>query len=112
MWQNTKRVFLDSVERVLSAAAQVLPNVLAMLLIFALTVGLAVATQSAVRRLCNRLAVDRRLREGGVAPLAGTWASPTRLLTRISFWAVLVPGLVPGLAVLGPPAAPGGPIRL
>ena len=26
MWQNTKRVFLDSVERVLSAAAQLLPS--------------------------------------------------------------------------------------
>jgi hypothetical protein len=112
MWQNTKRVFLDSTERVLSAAAQLLPSVLAMLLIFALTVGLAVATQSAVRRLCNRLAVDRRLREWGVAPPAGAWASPTRLLTRISFWTVLVLGLFLGLSVLDTPAASAVSMRL
>ena len=51
MWQNTKRVFLDSLERVLSAGAQLLPSVFAMLLIFALTVVLAVATQSATRKI-------------------------------------------------------------
>ena len=31
MWQNTKRVFLDSVERVLSAAAQLLPEIQALM---------------------------------------------------------------------------------
>lgn len=112
MWQNTKRAFLDSVERVLSAAAQLLPSLLAMLLIFALTVVLAVATQSAVRRLCNRLAVDRRLREWGVAPLGGGWPGPTRVLTRISFWTVIVLGLFLGLSVLETPVASAVSIRL
>src|SRR3981189_582570 len=112
MWQNTKRAFLDSVERVLSATAQLLPSLLAMLLIFALTVLLAVATQSAVRRLCNRLAVDRRLREWGVAPPAGSWASPTSLLTRLPFWTVLVLGLFLGLSVLNTPAASAVSLRL
>jgi hypothetical protein len=112
MWQNTKRVFLDSLERVLSAGAQLLPSVFAMLLILALTVVLAVATQSAVRRLGNRLAIDRRLREWGVTPAGGGWASPTRLLTRISFWTVLVLGLFLGLSVLETPIASALSLRL
>src|SRR5260370_38021103 len=111
MWQNRKRVFLASVEGVLSAAAQLVPSVFAMLLIFALTVVLAVAAQSAGRGLGNRLAVDRRLREWGVAPPAGTWASPTRLLTRISFLTVIVLGPFLGMFILQTPAGSAISVR-
>src|SRR5215472_12798656 len=99
MWQNTKRVFLDSVEHILNAAAQLLPSVLAMLVIFIFTLVLAIAVRSVVRRLCNKLALDRRLRDWGVAPVSSdSWASPTKLLTRISFWTVLLLGLFLGLS--------------
>jgi hypothetical protein len=113
MWQNTKRVFLDSAEHVLQAAAQLLPSVLAMLVIFFLTLMLAIAVRSVVRKLGNKLAVDRRLREWGVTPLgSNTWSSPTKLLARISFWAVLLLGLFLGLSVLDTPAASAVSLRI
>src|SRR5215467_5865847 len=113
MWQNTKRVFLDSVEHILNAAAQLLPSVLAMLVIFIFTLVLAIAVRSVVRRLCNKLALDRRLREWGVAPVSSdSWASPTKLLTRISFWTVLLLGLFLGLSVLDTPVASAIDLRI
>src|SRR6516225_1604925 len=103
MWQDTKRIFLDSAESLLRATARLLPSVLAMLLFFALSAVLAVAIRGAVRRVCERLELDRRLRQWGVWPDARS--SPTRLLTRLSFWTVLVLGVFLGLSVLDAPAA-------
>src|SRR5262252_4630815 len=113
MWQDTKRIFLDSSEQLLRATARLLPSVLAMLLFFALSAVLAVAIRGLVRRVCERLALDRRLREWGVWPMgAGVPASPTRLLTRLSFWAVLALGVFFGLSVLDSPTAAAVSVRL
>ncbi len=46
MWQETKRIFLESAGEVLGAAARLLPRVLAMLLFFALSAALAVAARA------------------------------------------------------------------
>ncbi len=106
MWQETKRVFLDSAEHVLHAAARLLPSVLAMLLFFALAVVLAVATRAVVRRVCDRIALDRRLREWGVVARArDAGASPASLVARVSFWTVLVVGVFLGISVVDAPAA-------
>lgn len=106
MWQDTKRIFFDSAEHLLQSIARLLPSVVAMLLFFALSAVLAVAVRAAVRRICERLALDRRLREWGVWPVGGDrQASPTKLLTRLSFWTVLILGVFFGLSVLDAPAA-------
>ncbi len=113
MWQDTKRIFLDSVEHLLHATARLLPSVLAMLLFFALSAVLAVATRAAVRRLSDKLALDRRLHEWGVWPLGGdARASPTRVLSRVAFWTVLVLGVFLGLSVLDAPTASAVSMKL
>ena len=113
MWQDTKRIFVDSAEHLLQTTARLLPNVLAMLLFFALSAVLAVAIRAGVRRVCERLALDRRLREWGVWPTGGdARASPTKLLTRISFWTVLALGTFFGLSVLDSPMATAVSMRL
>jgi hypothetical protein len=113
MWQDTKRIFLDSAEQLLQATARLLPSVLAMLLFFALSAVLAVAIRVGVRRVCERLALDRRLREWGIWPMGGgAGASPTRLLTRVSFWTVLALGVFFGLSVLDSPTASAVAMRL
>jgi hypothetical protein len=110
MWQETNRIFLESARHVLQETARLLPSVLAMFLFFALVAVLAVVTRAAVRRIGDRLAVDRRLRRWGIAaPTAD--ASPTRLLARASFWTVLVVGLSLGVSVLDAPAVSGVSIR-
>jgi len=105
MWQDTKRIFLDSAESLLRATARLLPSVLAMLLFFALSAVLAVAIRGTVRKVCERLELDRRLRGWGVWPAGDAQSSPTRLLTRLSFWTVLALGVFLGLSVLDAPAA-------
>jgi hypothetical protein len=113
MWQDTKRIFLDSLQHLLQEIARLLPSVVAMLLFFALSAVLAVAVRAAVRRVCDKLDLDRRLREWGVWPLGGDpQASPTKLLTRVSFWTVLALGVFFGLSVLDAPAASAVSTRL
>jgi hypothetical protein len=113
MWQETKRIFLDSAGDVIHAAARLLPNVLAMLLFFALAALLAVAARAVVRRACERLGMDRRLRAWGVAaPPEADRTSPTQLLARAAFWTVLAVGAFLGLSVLPTPVTSALSLRL
>ncbi len=106
MWQETRRIFVESTSDVVHATARLLPSLFAMLLFFALAAVLAVLTRALVRRGCERLALDRRLREWGViAPTGDVRTSPSRLVARVSFWTVLLMGAFLGLSVLRTPAA-------
>jgi len=113
MWQETKKIFLASAEDVLRAAARILPSVFAMLLFFVLAAVLAFLVRWVVRRACDRLGLDQRLREWGVAtPSAAGRASPSRLVARVSFWAVLLAGAFLGVSALDTPAAATLSMRL
>ncbi len=106
MWQETRRIFVESAADVLRATARILPSVFAMLLFFALAAVLAFFVRWAVRRACERLRLDQRLREWGVAaPSASGRAPPSLLLARLSFWAMLLGGAFLGLSVIDTPAA-------
>ncbi len=99
MWEQTKRIFLESLERVLHGAARQLPGVLAMLFFLLLAVGVALLLRGAIRRVCERLEVDRRLREWGVvAPTAEGQLGPSALLARLATWTVLAVGFLAGLS--------------
>jgi hypothetical protein len=110
MWQETSRIFLESSANVLHAAARVLPSIFAMLLFFALAAAAALLVRWGVRRACARLSLDQRLREWGVA--ADGHGSPSGLVARVSFWAVLVAGGFLGLSVLQAPGAAALSLRL
>ncbi len=113
MWNETKRIFLESAANVLHGAARLLPSVLSMLLFFALAAILAIIVRSAVRRACDRLGLDPRLREWGVAaPSTPGHTPPSLLVARTSFWAVLLAGAFLGLSVLDTPVAATLSMRL
>jgi hypothetical protein len=113
MWQQTERIFLDSCAEVLRAAARVLPSVLAMLLFFALAVFVAVLVRWIVRRACERLRLDQRLREWGVSPPAEEGRSPpSRLVAAVSFWSVLLAGALLGTSVVNAPGVASLSMRL
>jgi hypothetical protein len=113
MWQETSRIFLESSADVLRAAARILPSVLAMLGFFALAAVLAFVIRAVVRRACDRLRLDQRLREWGVAtPGPEGRGSPSRLVARLAFWAVLLSGAFLGLSVLQAPTVATLSIRL
>ena len=113
MWQETRTIFLESVADVLRAAARVLPSVFAMLLFFVITVVAAFLVRWFVRRLCQRLGLDRRLREWGVtAPSAPGRLSPSRLVALLAFWAVLVAGTLFALTIVNAPVLAAGAAQI
>src|SRR6266545_5693997 len=106
MWQETKRIFLESVGSMLQSLARVLPSAIAMLLISGAFAVLAVAVRVGVLRASDRFGFDRRLREWGVVGRAsGERAGPSRLVARVAFWFVFLLGLFLGLRVLDTPGA-------
>lgn len=101
MWEETKRTFLEAVERVVQGTARMLPSLLGMLILILLSTILALVVRAVARRICARLDLDRRLREWGVAaPAHAGRMPPSRLVERFSGWAVVAMGFVVGLNIL------------
>ncbi len=97
MWDQTQTIFLDSLRRVVLAAARLLPGVFAMLLLLLLAGVLALGVRMALRRLCAHLELDRRAREWGLIGPAGSSPAPSRVVELLGSWTVLALGFVMGL---------------
>jgi len=98
MFEQTRQIFLASLARVANEVARLVPGLLAMLLVLALSLLVALLLRAAVRFVCVRLGLDVRARElGFVAP---DGPSPTQLLARLTFWTVVALGFLVGLSGL------------
>jgi hypothetical protein len=101
MWEQTERIFLSSLARVMQAIARVLPGLAAMLLILAIAAVLAFVLRVVIRRGFDRIGLDRRLREWGIAPPAAEGrAGPSRTASRVVAWTVLAVGFLAGLSAI------------
>jgi len=99
MWEKTKQIFLDSIERSLAAIAGFLPALLAMVLLLVASTLVALMVRFVVRRLFLRANLDQRLRAWGVAaPASQGRASPSMTITRFVFWTVTTLGCLVGLS--------------
>jgi hypothetical protein len=99
MWEQTQRIFVESLERVLQGAAKQLPGVLAMIFLLLIAIVAALVLRATVRRVCDRLCLDRRLREWGFAgPPAEGQLVPSLLIERIVTWTILAVGFLVGLS--------------
>jgi len=113
MWEQTRNTFLQALERVSQALARLLPGLVVLLLLVLLSAGLAAVAAGAVRRVCGRLDVDRRLREWGMAsPPQADRLGPSRLAARLAGWTVLALGFLVGLSVLDSTATSALALRL
>jgi hypothetical protein len=113
MWHQTKTIFLAALVRAAEAMARLLPGLLAVLLILIITVPLALLSRAAVHRLCTRLALDRRLREWGMAqPASAGRTAPSALIARVTMLTVLVLGFLLGLSVIETAATSTLAVRL
>jgi hypothetical protein len=100
MWEQTKNIFLGALDRLTLTLARLIPGLLAMLLILLIAVLLAILLRIAVRRLCARVELDRRLREWGMAHPASTGrTAPSVLIVRVVTWTVVLLGFLAGLNV-------------
>jgi hypothetical protein len=101
MWEDTRRTFVESSERILRAIARLVPTLAAMVLILLVAAAVAGAVRLVVRRVCLRLELDRRLREWGVAqPAAAGRREPSDAISRLLGWSVLALGFVLGLGTV------------
>ncbi len=89
MWDETRRIFLESLARMLHGLARETPGVVVMLLFVGLAVAVAAALHAPVKRLCARLGLDRRLREWGMVPAGMDRTAPSLLAARAITWTVL-----------------------
>jgi hypothetical protein len=106
MWEETKRVFLESIERTLSAIARFLPALLAMVLIVLASLLLSWLARSLVRRLTGKVGFDQRLRAWGVvAPASEGRTPPSVLIARFASWTVIALGFLVGLSVFDAPGS-------
>jgi hypothetical protein len=103
MWQQIELVFAQSFDRVWTVLVSVLPGVLAMLLVLAVSIAAAVAVRWFLKRSLARIGFDRRAHAWGIT--AGKdWQpahAPSTLVARGVFWLLVLLGLALALDVLG-----------
>ncbi len=93
----------DSFEQGLDRFFAYLPNVLAFVVI--LLIGFIVAKIAAVvvRKLLEKLGLDRKLQESDASKYVGN-SSPSGMITTVAFWIIFAFFLVPAIAALQIPA--------
>lgn len=102
MWDQVNEALRQSVGRVLTTLAGVLPGVVALLVSVLVAALLGWILARLAERVLRWFRFDQRLDRLGLDTLA-EWSparSPARLVGRLCFWAVLLLGMLVGLAAL------------
>lgn len=99
MWENTQSIFVQSLERAVTAMARVAPGLLALLVVFAVSAIAAFAVRVGLQRLCARVELDRWAVRWGVASAEPGRTTPSTVVVRLGSWAILAFGLLLGLAI-------------
>ena len=98
MWGQVSQSLHDSMARVISRIAALLPGVLALIVAVVFFAAVAWVLAWGIRSLLRTLRVDDRLARGTntIAEWSPTY-TPTVLITRVVFWGVMLVGLLVGL---------------
>ena len=99
MWEKTQSIFIQSMERAVTAVARVAPGLLALIMVFAVSLLAAVLVRVGLNRLCARLELDRWAARWGLASAAPGRATPSTVVVRLGSGSVLAFGLLLGLAI-------------
>jgi hypothetical protein len=95
-------VLRQTMTRITSALADFLPGLLAFFVILLVTVGVAFALRTVVRRSLQRIEFDSRVGHWGFS-VVNEWSpgrSPTMLMAQIAFFSVLLIGVLIGISAL------------
>jgi hypothetical protein len=104
MLTHANEVLQLAAGRIVNAAADFLPGLLALLIILMFTVLGAFLAQMVVRRVLLRFRFDDRVTHWGLPALAG-WEparKPSLGIAQLSFWIVVLLGLLAGVSALDP----------
>ncbi|MGC2402004.1 MAG: hypothetical protein WA510_19560 [Acidobacteriaceae bacterium] len=102
MWTQVSQSLHDSMARVISRIATLLPGILALILAVLIFAAVASLLAWLVRTILNAVRIDERLARGtnAIAEWSPTY-TPTILITRVVYWAVLLVGVLVGLEAFG-----------
>ncbi len=95
-------VLRQTMARITTALADFLPGLLAFFVILLVTAGVAFALRALVRRSLQRIEFDSRVGHWGLS-VVNEWSpgrSPTILMAQISFFGVLLIGVLIGISAL------------
>jgi hypothetical protein len=95
MWDQIEKSLQDSMERVTTKIATLLPGILAFIVVFLLFLAIAWLCAALAKRLLATLKFDERVgrNSGSIAEWSPTH-TPTILATRVVFWAFVIIGLL------------------
>jgi hypothetical protein len=109
MWDQVRISLQQSMERVVTKVATLLPGILAFAVVMIFFVAVAWLLAFLVRRLLTTIRLDERLQRG--AETLAEWSpsqTPTTLITRVVFWACIIAGVLVGLSSFEAAAAETG----
>ena len=104
MLTHANEVLNLAVGRIVNAAADFLPGLLALLIILMFTVLAAFLARALLRRILLRLRFDDHVTQWGLPELAG-WEParrPSTVIAQLSFWIIVLLGLLAGVSALDP----------
>ena len=100
MWNEVEQALSQSMTKMLSQLASLLPGIVALMTALFVSVLIAWALSAILRRSLARLEFDRRVAEWGFSGLA-EWSpssSPTLLVTRAIAWTIILIGFLIGVS--------------
>jgi hypothetical protein len=109
MWNHIEQALHDSMGRVTTKIAQLLPGILAFIVALLVFLILAWIFAALVRRVLLAMKFDERVgrASGSIAELSPAH-TPTVLVTRLVFWGFVVLGVLVGLSAFGASSAEPG----
>jgi hypothetical protein len=101
MWTEIDGILRQAAAQIADQVAKFLPGLLVALLLLLATVLIAILVRSMLLRALRGLGFDQWAERAGVATITGWLApSPSRSLTRVAYWTVLILGLLVSLTAL------------
>jgi Mechanosensitive ion channel, conserved TM helix len=102
MWNQVLQALQDSMARVISRIAMLLPGILAFVVAVLIFVGIAWLLARLARSILRAIRFDERLERGTdtIADWSPTY-TPTVLVSRVVFWGTVVVGFIVGLEAFG-----------
>jgi hypothetical protein len=109
MWNHIEQALHDSMGRVTTKIAFLLPGILAFIVALLIFLVLAWLFAALVRRVLNAAKFDERVRResGSIADLSPTH-TPTVLMTKLVFWGFVLIGVLVGLSAFEATSAEPG----
>lgn len=109
MWDQVRVSLQQSMERVVTKVATLLPGILAFAVVMVIFIAIAWGLAFLVRKLLTAIRLDERLPRG--AETLAEWSpsqTPTTLTVRVVFWLCIVAGVLVGLSTFEAAAAETG----